>query len=110
MSVYKSSKELGVSANDSFWVDSRYNCIDCNFSLNRDDLVEVRGRVVKIVGVPKEIAQVNKKADKGRFLASVEEVEVPEKGFAVKGTDGITKIVKYDDISGKIFKEIPHFK
>ena len=106
---------LNIKPGKLLWYDSRFNCISCNYPLNKGDIVVVRGNarnllVGKIVGLPNEIVAINKKNKKGRFIASTKKVKVSSKSIALQTSGGkVVKRVELKKIKGKILKNISQF-
>ena len=104
---------LNIKPGEILWYDSRYNCISCNYSLSKGDVVVVRGDDLgKVIGFPNEMADINEKDKEGDFIADTKEVIIPSKSIALETFEGNRKVVTLVEtkkIKGKIFKNIYQF-
>ncbi|MBT3984163.1 MAG: hypothetical protein HOE90_22605 [Bacteriovoracaceae bacterium] len=107
--IKKDSKYLGIKANKNLWVDTKFNCLDCNYSLVRGDIILVHGvGLGKIVNLPNELVTINEKDKKGRHIASTTETMVPPRNLAIQTSGGkVIKLVPNVKIKGKILKKLP---
>ena len=107
---------LNIKPGEGLWYDSRYNCISCDYSLSKSDIVIVRGDdddfFGKVIGFPNEMAVINEKDKEENFIADTKEVIIPSKSIALETSDcerKIVKLVETKKIKGKTFKNISQF-
>lgn len=106
---------MNIHTSELIWVDMRFNCLKCPYSLQRDDQVLLRkgGRTNfgKVVGIPGEVAQINAIDSNDRFLASTSETTIPEGKVAIrmKPDGSVVRLVNIEEIRGRITTDFSHF-
>lgn len=108
-----SFSHFGVEKGELFIVDHKYNCLSCSYSLEEGDHIIIsfdnnlmgKKELGKIVGLPFNYVKVNRRDERDRFIASVEERLVPLDSLAVEfGNEGINTIVPLEKIEGRVLK------
>lgn len=101
---------------ETVFVDNRFNCLRCNYSLKREDRIVFKKEngqefLGRLIGVPGEVVQINNKGTDGRYIASTEEIKIPEGKVAVRvNPDGSAlTLVNVDQIRGRITTDLSHF-
>lgn len=105
------AKYLNVKADETLWVDKKYNCLECKHKLNMGDIIITNGSLIgKIVAMPKDQISLNDQNKEGRYIASTQEKEVPPDSLAIQTYGGETiLLVNINNIRGKISKVFPAF-
>jgi hypothetical protein len=90
------------------WVDKRYNCFNCAYSLVKDDIILYKNNgfetLARVVAFPSETTYINIKTE-GRFVAAqVEKVIIPQNKVAVRvNRDGsVIKLIEISNIQGRL--------
>lgn len=98
------------------YIDTRFNCLDCTYSLKRDDRIGFWRKKNKffygrLAGMPGEIVQINNKRADGRYIASTEEIKIPEGKVAVRVTpDGaVLTLIDIEQIHGRLHTDLFDF-
>lgn len=97
------------------YIDTRFNCLKCTHPLKPDDRIAIRkGNKLflgRIVGVPGEVMQINNRNTDGRYIASTEEIKIPEGKVAVRVTpDGaVLTLVDIEQIHGRLYTDLSDF-
>jgi hypothetical protein len=111
-SLSKNTQYLNLAANEILWVDTRFNCVNCKFSVKKDDVVITSDSIVgKVIGLPKEMVFLSNQEKDGRYIASSEEKEIPKESLAILTKNGkVTRLIDIKIIHGKITKDFNWFK
>lgn len=101
---------MSVKEGERLWIDERYGLSSSLFQIEKSILVSYEYKkfdfVGLVVGMPKDLVSITIDG-KGRKLASVQPVVVPDNFYAIKGE--ITLLVPIKDIKGKALKSLNLF-
>jgi hypothetical protein len=111
-SIARDAAYLEIKESDTLWYDQRYNCMNCKYAIKKNDVVILESNFIgKVIGYPGDYVSINNKDRNGRFIASTQEQKVPKDQIAFLTSGGkVLKLVNENEIRGKIFKYVPHFK
>ena len=107
------SPNLNISSGESFWVDERYNCLECKFPIKKGDLLQVSSLSLHepagVVALPGESAVVNL-FDRAQHVAVAEQLVVPPEKIGVQIWEmgrPVTQLIHSSEVAGILTRNFP---